>query len=939
MAQLYKHENLRMSRTLPISVATVLLALTACADDSADECGTSCHDVADVLDASDAEVGAETGNDVADAGEVFDGGADVAPEVTEDAPADTPTDTDADADAPGPALDEWPQIPQSEAMPDVDPEAWDPLTPSPSGEARGARVRAGQQAFEGSEARCRPGDFVLANGVIRACIAAENPINQMHYTGGMLIDLEPVDRPGGDTLETFSPSFSPLLSVASESVTLVRDGSDGGAAVVRAEGIDAMLKIVGNVVGNLVADQKLRFVTEYRLAPDDARLEAITWITIERDIPRQRVEGGDLLVPGDVPLAWLPGTGFEALLGEVDVPFYVATGPTRSYGVSAESMTVTTFAGDLLDAPISPTRMTRGLLGAGEAATYRRHFVVGDGSTTSIRRALGDLMPPRDGETVEFTREISEFDRDLRYELRSAEGSVDIIVIGDEGTAVVTDLPAGDYEAIPIAYHTGDGGPTAFSVPTDGPIALPAPVFGILSLTVTAVDGDTVASSPARVRVMGPATREHYVVRGSDQIALPPGTYTFEVSRGDEYDFVEFAGIEIVADETFDLSAELVRIWDTVGWVSGDMHQHSVRSIDSSVPAPDRVVSNLVAGVDFIAPTDHDIVENFVAIVDDLGAGDLLHTYLGTEISPVWGHINVFPLRYDPSLPASGAVPLSARDTDGRTVVLASTNELIGTARALGAEIVQINHPRGGTSGLLGSADYDPVTGPDAADPDFWPVDFDSMEVFNERDLFCEVFRDWTSLLTRGQRVAGVGNSDTHGLSSAAGYPRNFIVAPSDDPAELTDDVLSTGIGALNVSVSGGIFIDFPDGELPGEIIPAVDGEVYPLHVRVQTTAWSGIDALVVLIDGVEVERVDLTAVPPSQVVAFDDVLNIPIDGDNYVVLVGYAAARMERVTPGEFPFGFTNPLFFDDGDDGWVAPGVADESDVPPLIGIPFCD
>ena len=81
--------------------------------------------------------------------------------------------------------------------------------------------------------------------------------------------------------------------------------------------------------------------------------------------------------------------------------------------------------------------------------------------------------------------------------------------------------------------------------------------------------------------------------------------------------------------------------------------------------------------------------------------------------------------------------------------------------------------------------------------------------------------------------------------------------------------------------------------------------------------------------------------VDASEIVAFDELveLTLPSDEDAYLVGVAFGDDRMPIVTPGEAPFGFTNPVYLDtDGTDGWTPPGVEDASDLVTLE-ISWCD
>ena len=107
-------------------------------------------------------------------------------------------------------------------------------TPVPAGRSRAGRVATDEEKLTGPEANCRVGDFRLDNALVSVCLQAETTFSQFSFFGGNIVDAHLADRPGTDA---FREVFIALDSVKREStVGIVRDGSDGGEAVVRTEG-------------------------------------------------------------------------------------------------------------------------------------------------------------------------------------------------------------------------------------------------------------------------------------------------------------------------------------------------------------------------------------------------------------------------------------------------------------------------------------------------------------------------------------------------------------------------------------------------------------------------------------------------------------------------------------------------------------------------------
>jgi hypothetical protein len=826
----------------------------------------------------------------------------------------------------------WPAIPTTEQGGLSGPTGYDPESAAPAGAARAGRVRGPSTTFSGPESKCRVNDWVLSNERIRVCIADERSVGQMTFTGGHIIDMERVGEPGNDRLDLFVPSNG-IAPLTADEITLLRDGSDGGAAVLRVRGVNLVLKLIAGVIGDIGAGSAIEAETEYRLAPGSEYLEVVTWIRSGTSGGAQ-VQAGDILLPGDGTTPWFGSLGIEPPTGSVPLDFYAAVADNRSYGVYAPGMSVLPFDASLLAAPINPVTYARGVVRAAEVAAVRRYVTVGSGDTESLRDALADVAPRPAGvaPVVLHADPVGSW-QNARWEIRSADASIAIVRLDGAGDATAKLQPGVSYVAKPLDWIGPDAPEVSFVAGTER-VDLPSPGVGLLSVTVTA--GPDAAPSPARVLFDGPLRVERFVERGAVTVPLLPGSYEVEVSRGEEWSS-ETRTVEVAAGAEASTAVSLVRTWETPNWASGDFHQHSAPSIDSDVAVTERIRTNLAAGVDFIAPSDHDMIADFAGTVEQMGVDDLLHVIQGLEISPAFGHMNAFPMAFDPSLTAGGAVQLATR-VDRRRARQLNVNDMIDQALAHGAEVIQINHPRD-TLPMFTSAGYDPLTGPAAVPANKWPKRIDSIEIYNDPRNVCIVMRDWFSLLSRGFRVTGVGNSDTHSTEAPAGFPRNYLHVADDSPTGLTDQAITDAIRAGRVTVSGAAMIAYTDGTLPGDTVVLESGRPLVLPTRVTSTAWSAIDELVVFVNGREVQRVSLVDAPIESLVDWDDSISVSIERDSYVMILGTSSLIMDRVTQGRRPFAFINPVYVDVGGDGWTPPGVAGPGDVPEITGIGLCD
>ena len=862
----------------------------------------------------------------------------------QDAAADTDvmTDPEVDLDSDAPDLPfGFEPIAHTEPSEDIPASGHDDIKAAlDAGEVRAGVVTDWEHGFGGQETDCRPGDFKIYNSVVQFCIAGPTSITSMIYSGGQLTDADFV----GETNDRFfmlGPHNDMQLSGADE-VRVLDDGRSG-TAVVHTRGGEETLKIIEDYVGPILQPNGVSFETEYRLAPDVPYLEIITWVR-----PEERGQGilaGDIVFAGDTTFPFFPGLGRHVpSLGD-PYPFLAATAPGRSYTVFAESGMENTFLSleDLLEFPLFPIQLAKGPVPLGLEGNYRRYFILGDGGTDSARRAIAQITGTALPES-ELVITVTEGDAPLAgvaLVVSDEDGAPrDALVSGENGT-VSLEVPEGNYSVSVESWPGGVPDPVEATVDGTGEtpvsIELDSPARVTFSVVLEG-DGDDVAT-PAKVEMIGPESRRIFLARGEGEATVAPGTYRVVFSRGEEYSAAVLDGVVLDAGTETDLEAAIHRNWDTDGLISGEFHQHCTRSFDSSVSERDRLLSNIVEGVDFVVPSDHDVVTDFTPWMDELAVHDLIHAMPGTEVSPNFVHLNAMPMVYRPLEPSGGAFAFGRKQDDGSVLHL-TFPEIVEELRAdWGVEAIQVNHPRS-SSGFFNAVGYRAIEGPDGVSELEFTPNFDSVEVFNSRGEFCLVTKDWLSLVARGHNITAVGNSDSHGLGSEAGYPRNYLGSDAASPEDITDDDIVDAIIDGNVSVSGGALITYPGGPVLGStIVPDTAGSI-SLPIRVQTPEWSTVEKLLVVVNGTVVVERDVSA-EVETIIAFDETLEVPVPeaADSYVVTVVYGTTHMGMVNTGERPSRLANPVFINsDGVDGWQPPGVASEEDLLQLE-IPWCD
>lgn len=809
----------------------------------------------------------------------------------------------------------------------------------PSGQARLGRHPASPALFAGSEARCRPGDYVLENDHVRACVSGKVAGDPFFATGGYLVDLVPTANPTGDDVESFATAIG-LRSASAEDIRIVDDGSTGGSAVLRVSGVDAPLRLMVGALGSdaLAKPQNVDTEIEYRLAPDGRYVEIVTWVKLAgtQGVP---LRAGLVALLGDLTHTWVKGLG-EARPAK-PYPYMVVAGEQHSWGYYSPK-----------NAPMGGLEMlseslylevnAEGRLGNQSDAAFRRYVtVVENGSSMDIEAALAGVLPASSSVgAVQFalTAETSIAWESPMWSIeRIVEDGDDVpeLFVRFRAGELTRDiaLTPGEYRAVPVGWPTSAPTTIEFTVSGAGEaLTLPRPALRPLPIEVLDEDGERIAAQ-IRYRDEEGGTAVFYHVPGHVD-AIPVSTnsdFWLEISSGETRDY----DAEDYDVATSSVSVTLsTTISDTDDWATADFHQHAQRSADSSAPNVERVFGNMAAGLSIMAPSDHDIVEDFASIARELGVYDRIYVFQGTEISPLRGHINAFPVLYDRTREVFGAASLIER-VEARVYRQLNTNEILDRVRAQGVEIVQINHGRDRSQGLLNHVAYDFATHTAKKNPNNFPRQFETMEIFNTASVFCWLFRDWQAMLLHGARVTGLGNSDTHSISTNVGYPRNYVHVGVDQDG-LTDAVVIDALRSLRVSVSGGALVRYVD-HLPGDRISIAGATTVDVSVDVPT--WSNITQLAAFVNGVPVysQALDLVGSDPAKRSVIVEI-PVTVSSDSTFTVLVWSNDEMTYVNPGKRPFGFANPLFLDVGGNGWTAPGESAASLAQLPQGIDIC-
>ena len=402
-----------------------------------------------------------------------------------------------------------------------------------------------------------------------------------------------------------------------------------------------------------------------------------------------------------------------------------------------------------------------------------------------------------------------------------------------------------------------------------------------------------------------------FSLTGTGSVRIPQGRYDVWVTRGPEWSAVIRKGLSVAAAPV-QLSASLSHVAPMDGWTSADFHVHAAPSWDSNVPLEARVYEFAAEGVDVIVSTDHNLVTDYAPVVDELGAGELLRSARGVEVTTKdWGHFGAFPLEPDPSWDV----------LEGRMLYGHAPKKLFPDVRSHAPHaVIIVNHPRSVRFGYFALGKLNPKTArfakPGASG------DFDAVEIMNgyQDPLLLTLdatLKDWFGLLASGRHVAATGDSDTHHLQhDLAGYPRNYVrVRPGAGP-----DALAEALRAGHAFFTSGPLLQLDvGGKSFGDLVVAKNGRIDG-HFTVRAAPWIDVDHVRLYVGG-KLERE--WAVPPgAEVRRFEGDISVSTAKDTFIVLRAdghHALGPSVSVRSRLRPVAIGNPVYVDaDGDGNW---------------------
>lgn len=805
----------------------------------------------------------------------------------------------------------------------------DPTSAKAAKQARASRITNPAWIRQPDTARhpVREGDYLLINDKIAVYIEAPGTSDGYQPFGGDIVALDSVaadGKPAGTSLYGETIMALSRQVVAAESVSVMNDGSDGKAAVVRASGVLKNLPFLEAFGGVLTEEFNFPVALDYILEPgaQSVKVRLHLMNTRAEDLPLYRHQLFVLFHSSR-------GQMFSASRGYDDLD-----GDQSWIGYDSGDYT---FAIHPLTGPMTPivgrsgAAIGRGggleIKGCSPLSVDYLEFIVGgphsDGLGESVRKAMNQPAwravtgtvtdsnaAPMAGAWVHALKADNSY---LGRTLTNARGEFTIHLPSEPAQ-----LQASKYAMPPSAKKP--------VLATDNVVNLQIATAGVLSIVAT--DKGSGAALPVRVQVI-PMTAptvlppsygvrdevagrilQEFAVSGTATLSVPPGKHRVIVSHGYEWDILDQT-VTIDAGKTTEVKTELQHSVDSKGVMCADFHIHSYYSADSSDDVEYKVKGAIADGLEVPVSSEHEYIIDFQPIIKKLGLTRWAFGMPSEEFTTfTWGHFGVIPIQPRPDRPNRGAVEWTGKKPPEVFHTIAQLPE---------KPVLIINHPRSdGFGGYFSSVSFDRTTV--SGDPELYSDEYGALEVFNDSDFDenrTKIVPDWFALLNSGKKIWAVGSSDSHGLrTSPTGYPRTCLQFGHDDPTKLSAEAVRDALRAGKATISGGLYMTVrgPDGEGPGEVAKTTRGSL-TLQVTVQSPRWLEAKRLETIVDGetVGTEELRETVTPLGR--RYDATVTVTGRSgrsQHWVVLHASAGgADLSPVHPGRKAFAVSNPIFF----------------------------
>ena len=811
----------------------------------------------------------------------------------------------------------------------------DPAGAKAAGQARAGRITDPSLLKQPVDvrARARLGDYLLVNDKIAVIIEDKGLSDGYARFGGEILTVDRVGDDGkplglsqyGETLFGISNEM-----VDPESVTVLNDGSDGKAAIVRAMGRLKPVPFFGGLASFFPNKYGFQALYDYILEPGAEKLRVRLGVIND--------SGEDKIIkPADEMHGFFhfsrsqiftPGRGYDAPKGKSDwVAFDSYDGQwgfawRSPRGQLSQAVDISGFryfsgAGYALPQTVPTFVEYAELVSAGPRLDGVRQGIARAFGTEKEGRVVTGKVQSASGAPIDGAY-VHLLDGAGLYVSRTRADSAGNFTIHATGAGKLVAQARG-YQGGELALGEGDATATLAFAPE-----------ARIHVTARSVDGDE--ALPVRVQVIPklplPATPDSYGVRdevdgrlhqefvldGDETLVVPPGEHRVIVSRGYEWELSDTT-VMAEAGKTVEIAAKLAHSVDTKDVLCGDFHIHSSYSADAEDPVEFKVKGALADGLDIPVSSEHDWVIDFNPVIAALGMSKWAFGMPSQELTTFTiGHFGVIPIR-----PKAEALNNGAFDWIGKNM-----EQVFDQTHAIEEKpVIIVNHPSVGVAnqGYFASTSFNRATGKGADGK--WSDHFEAVEVFNDSDYDKNEsgsVADYYALLKSGKTAWMVGSSDSHHLiSSPVGYPRTCMRFGHDDPQKLSPELVRDAVAAGSSTISGGLFLDVkgPGGERPGTTITTTGGKA-TFTIRVGAPSWVSADTLEAVIDGVPSEgpqQLVPVAGHPGPGKLFEQTITVGIDPAtprHFVVFVarGEKGKDLSPLHPTRRPFAVSNPYF-----------------------------
>ncbi len=398
------------------------------------------------------------------------------------------------------------------------------------------------------------------------------------------------------------------------------------------------------------------------------------------------------------------------------------------------------------------------------------------------------------------------------------------------------------------------------------------------------------------------------------EVKLPVGTYLVTASRGPEYS-IDKKVAEILKNEHQELIFGIDRVLKTPNLISVDPHMHTNKS-DGRVGIPERIKSVVAEGVEVAVATDHNYIADYFPTLKRLGLNKYLAVIAGNEVT-VSGliHYNTYPLKYRPGEEDNGAIyPVSDE-----------VSPLFDRSRKKDPEaILQVNHPRAGTTGYFNMYLLDLESASFARE--HFDTSFDLLEVMNGPYYYSSnsvAIEDWLHLLNRGYYFPLIGSSDSHSIDRGEpGYSRTYVMYEGEEGDNLNWKALALSLKKGRSFASNGPLVEFKVNNryTSGDSFTSSDGKA-EIWIKVQSAPWVAVDEVRLIVNG---EREIISPVEASKEVIqkFTKQISLKLKKDSYIAVevlgkkslypILQEYSRKGLLKDAILPYALTNPVFID---------------------------